>query len=111
MGPNLLKSKILRIELFKSCYKSIIKFAKPDKTEIHRVLWKIKKIVYFCGSNQPVSLITLVVTVGEPRKKQRRTNQRSQVNTYCLCMCFLQLINQTKIITSKIPCTCTNEHS
>jgi len=45
--------------MFERLFISQFKNCRLHGAEIHRVLWKIKIFVYFCGSVQPISLRTL----------------------------------------------------
>ncbi len=46
--------------MFERFFISKFKNCRLQRAEVHRVLWKIKEFVYFCGSVQPISLRTLV---------------------------------------------------
>jgi len=55
--------KIFGLKLFKGCFISKFKNRRLLRAEVHRVLLKIKKFVYFWGSVQPIYLITLVLSM------------------------------------------------
>ncbi len=41
--------------MFERFFISKFKNCRLHRAEVHRVLWKIKEFVYFCGSVQPIS--------------------------------------------------------
>ncbi len=62
MDLNLSKMEKFWTQKFERLFISQVKNCKLHRAEVHRVLWKIKIFVYFCGSVQPISLRTLVIT-------------------------------------------------
>jgi len=49
--------------MFEKIFISKFKNCRLHRAEVHRVLWKIKEYVYFCGSVQPISLRTMTMAM------------------------------------------------
>jgi hypothetical protein len=62
--------------MFERFFISKFKICRLHRAEVHRVLWKIKEFVCFCGSVQPISLRTLHVT-REKLPKQHSYKKRT----------------------------------